>query len=59
MYHAGACGISFCDGHSEIKKWTDPRTMPPITKGVAVIKRWPVPRNPDVAWLQDRTTRPK
>jgi prepilin-type N-terminal cleavage/methylation domain-containing protein/prepilin-type processing-associated H-X9-DG protein len=59
MYHNRACGFSFCDGHSEIKKWVDPRTMPPIVKGAAVIKRYPTPRNPDVAWLQDRTTRPK
>ena len=22
-YHNGACGISFCDGHAQIKKWTD------------------------------------
>jgi prepilin-type N-terminal cleavage/methylation domain-containing protein/prepilin-type processing-associated H-X9-DG protein len=59
MYHGDACGFSFCDGHSEIKRWTDPRTMPAITKGKAIVKRWPTPRNPDVAWLQERTTRPK
>jgi prepilin-type processing-associated H-X9-DG protein len=23
-YHAGACGINFCDGHAIIKKWMDP-----------------------------------
>jgi prepilin-type N-terminal cleavage/methylation domain-containing protein/prepilin-type processing-associated H-X9-DG protein len=23
-YHAGACGISFCDGHAQIRRWTDP-----------------------------------
>jgi len=23
-YHAGACGINFCDGHAIIKKWLDP-----------------------------------
>ncbi len=22
-YHNGACGIGFCDGHAQIKKWTD------------------------------------
>jgi prepilin-type N-terminal cleavage/methylation domain-containing protein/prepilin-type processing-associated H-X9-DG protein len=22
-YHNGACGISFCDGHAQIRKWTD------------------------------------
>jgi prepilin-type processing-associated H-X9-DG protein len=23
-YHNGACGISFCDGHAQIKQWRDP-----------------------------------
>jgi prepilin-type N-terminal cleavage/methylation domain-containing protein/prepilin-type processing-associated H-X9-DG protein len=27
-YHNRAGGFSFADGHSEIKKWTDPKTMP-------------------------------
>ena len=31
-YHNGACGFSFADGHSEIKKWLDPRTVPPLKK---------------------------
>jgi prepilin-type N-terminal cleavage/methylation domain-containing protein len=26
IYHNGACGFAFGDGHSEIKKWKDPRT---------------------------------
>lgn len=59
MYHNGACGFSFCDGHSEIKKWRDPRTTPPLRIGQYIIATWPVPRDIDVAWLQDHTTRPK
>ena len=31
-YHNGACGISFADGHAEIKKWLDGATIQPITK---------------------------
>jgi hypothetical protein len=27
IYHGGACGFAFGDGHSEIHKWKDPRTM--------------------------------
>ena len=27
-YHSGACGISFSDGHAEIRKWRDARTCP-------------------------------
>ena len=26
-YHGGACGLAFGDGHSEIKKWKDGRTI--------------------------------
>jgi prepilin-type N-terminal cleavage/methylation domain-containing protein/prepilin-type processing-associated H-X9-DG protein len=59
MYHNRACGFSFCDGHSEIKKWLDPRTTPPLQTGVYIIQTWPAPRDVDVAWLQDHTTRPK
>jgi prepilin-type N-terminal cleavage/methylation domain-containing protein/prepilin-type processing-associated H-X9-DG protein len=59
FYHNRACGFSFCDGHSEIKRWLDPRTTPPLQIGQYIIQKWPVPRDVDVAWLQDRTTRPK
>jgi prepilin-type N-terminal cleavage/methylation domain-containing protein/prepilin-type processing-associated H-X9-DG protein len=59
MYHNRACGFSFCDGHSEIKKWLDPRTTPPLQVGTYVITIYPVPGDVDVAWLQDHTTRPE
>ena len=59
FYHHRACGLSFCDGHSEIHRWLDPRTMPPLQIGQYVIKTWPVPRDVDVAWMQDHTTRLK
>ena len=26
-YHGGACGFAFGDGHSEIKRWKDSRTI--------------------------------
>ena len=51
IYHNGACGLSFADGHSEIRKWRDPDTL-------AVIK----PQSPqgprDVPWMQLRTSAP-
>jgi prepilin-type N-terminal cleavage/methylation domain-containing protein/prepilin-type processing-associated H-X9-DG protein len=59
-YHNRACGFSFADGHSEIKKWQDPRTTPPLQPQKLMRESdSPSPRNRDVAWLQDRTTRPK
>jgi prepilin-type N-terminal cleavage/methylation domain-containing protein len=57
IYHNLACGFSFADGHSEIHRWGDPRTMPPLYSKVA--EQLPTPGNPDVAWLQEHSTRPK
>jgi len=46
-YHNNAGGLSFADGHAEIKKWKDAALhTPPTTKyGVQ-----------DILWLQERTT---
>lgn len=54
FYHGNACGLSFADGHSEIKRWKDARTMPPLGQLKSVQK---TPNNRDVAWMQERTTR--
>ncbi len=56
-YHGGSGGFSFADGHSEVKKWNDPRTVKSFTKGVATPFDFPSPNNPDVAWMQERATR--
>src|SRR5215472_2774300 len=58
-YHDFAGGFSFADGHSEIHKWRDSRTLTPIQYGVAATSYVASPRNNDIAWLQDHTTRPK
>ena len=51
IYHNGACGLSFADGHSEVRKWLDPDTL-------AVIKP-PSPQGPrDVPWMQLHTSAP-
>jgi len=61
FYHNNAGGFSFADGHSEMKRWLDPRTMPPLQDGgnPLAATSTPSPNNPDVAWLQDHSTRPK
>jgi prepilin-type processing-associated H-X9-DG protein len=53
-YHNHGAGLSFADGHAEIKRWLDPRTYPPIGKtgGVCV----PQPYNPDLVWMQERSS---
>jgi prepilin-type processing-associated H-X9-DG protein len=54
-YHNGACGFAFADGHAEIKSWKDPRSKPRIRPGQVPVS--PVmPNNPDIKWLQERTT---
>jgi prepilin-type N-terminal cleavage/methylation domain-containing protein/prepilin-type processing-associated H-X9-DG protein len=61
-YHGNACGIAYCDGHSEIKKWRDGRTTRPILEGGTIFNGTdaiPQPNNVDIAWMQDKTTRPR
>ncbi|HLH52669.1 MAG TPA: prepilin-type N-terminal cleavage/methylation domain-containing protein [Verrucomicrobiae bacterium] len=57
-YHNGAGGLNFADGHSEIHKWRDPRTIPPLKDNFNLQLNIPSPNNQDVAWLQERTTGP-
>lgn len=54
-YHGGAGGISFADGHSEIHKWRDARTTPPIGKLFNL--NIPSPDNKDVFWMMEHSTR--
>ncbi len=56
-YHNRAGGLSFADGHSEVKRWLDDRTMPPLVKGGLVPDTISSPHNKDVIWLQERCTR--
>lgn len=55
-YHNAAGGFSFGDGHSEIKKWRDSRTMPKLSKADLPLNV-PSPNNQDVLWMQERSTR--
>jgi len=54
-YHGGAGGLSFADGHSEIHKWKDPRTTPPLSPFLQL--NVPSPNNLDVYWIMERSTR--
>jgi prepilin-type N-terminal cleavage/methylation domain-containing protein len=61
-YHHRAAGMAFTDGHSEIHRWIDPRTVPPFIathSGPLPTSAFiSAPNDQDVAWLQERTTRP-
>jgi prepilin-type N-terminal cleavage/methylation domain-containing protein/prepilin-type processing-associated H-X9-DG protein len=53
-YHNGACGFSFADGHSEIRKWLDARTIQPVLhRNPSAGNGLSSPR--DMFWLQQRT----
>ena len=59
-YHEGGCGFSFADGHAEIHKWTDARTL---ALNVTYAQTFPYGtlqrNNNDIQWVKDRTTAPK
>jgi hypothetical protein len=59
-YHNRAGSLNFTDGHSEVRRWIDARTCPPVSRrqldpvgGVAQSG------NADVGWLWDRSTQPR
>ena len=50
-YHNNACGISFGDGHAQIRKWTDQNLIRDKVDGVAAQKPYT-----DLLWLLSKTT---
>ena len=46
-YHNKAGGLSFADGHAEIRRWSDPKVL--LYPGGS-------PSGPDLGWLSERTT---
>src|SRR2546427_9668197 len=52
--HRGMCTFSFADGHAEIKKWRDARTLFPVKRqDIHLLPGWtatglPSPQNKDV-----------
>jgi prepilin-type N-terminal cleavage/methylation domain-containing protein len=60
-YHIRANGISFCDGHAEIHKWTDPLVYNLTLREVEAERTGgrssPTPANPsDLHWLESVST---
>jgi len=64
-YHNRACGISFTDGHVQIKKWSDPAIVTNASNGILPSggpSPWTQPRTAqstspaDSLWLGNRTT---
>ena len=60
ILHDGGCGFAFGDGHAEIKRWIDSRTLAlKVTYTAAAAHGVAQPHNPDIMWLQDGATAPK
>jgi len=60
-FHNGAAGFAFGDGHAEIKKWLDKRTIVPHKNSNGMPSppgglNKAAPNSPDVAWMQDRAS---
>jgi len=54
-YHNNAGGFSFADGHSEIHRWKDSRTMPVLRPGQYLPLNVNLPGDVDVLWLAQRS----
>ncbi len=58
-YHNGACGFSFADGHSEIKKWLSRASKYPNPSGnnynYPTTINFDAPGRLDFAWYKERT----
>jgi prepilin-type processing-associated H-X9-DG protein len=54
-YHAGACGVAFADGHSEIHKWRDVALTIPMGHG----PNTPAPNSKNAYWISEHSTRPR
>jgi prepilin-type processing-associated H-X9-DG protein len=58
-YHGGSGGLTFADGHAEIRRWISPQLQAPQQMG-AQARKWEftaVPAdNPDMLWLRARAT---
>jgi prepilin-type processing-associated H-X9-DG protein len=53
-YHNNAGGLSFADGHAEIKKWTDKNVLAQLAANPGATRR--DPNSTDLPWLSERTT---
>jgi prepilin-type N-terminal cleavage/methylation domain-containing protein len=55
-YHNGAGGLNFADGHAEIHKWLSPQTKARFKRDTHLSLGAVRGANPDMYWLQERST---
>jgi prepilin-type N-terminal cleavage/methylation domain-containing protein/prepilin-type processing-associated H-X9-DG protein len=58
VLHNGGCAFTFADGHSEIHKWKDSRTLSLKVKYSPASYAVGQPNNNDIKWIQERTSAP-
>jgi prepilin-type N-terminal cleavage/methylation domain-containing protein/prepilin-type processing-associated H-X9-DG protein len=58
VLHNGGCAFTFADGHSEIHKWKDSRTLALKVKYASCNYGVLQPNNRDIMWIQERTSYP-
>lgn len=55
-YHSGATAFTFADGHAQMHKWRDGKTIQPVTK-VYRSGQWLLsPGSQDIQWMQEHST---
>jgi hypothetical protein len=54
IYHIRSAGLAFADGHSEVHRWIDARTL--VYTQIAAGPHVQTPDNRDILWLQSKTT---
>jgi prepilin-type N-terminal cleavage/methylation domain-containing protein/prepilin-type processing-associated H-X9-DG protein len=54
-YHGGACGFSFADGHSEIKKWRSRTSMYKVDFSYGPTMTFDASGRADFQWYRERT----
>jgi prepilin-type processing-associated H-X9-DG protein len=55
-YHNGAGSFSFADGHAELHKWKDPRTMPSMGPGELLPLNTILSGNVDIDWMEEHVS---
>jgi prepilin-type processing-associated H-X9-DG protein len=55
-YHNGACGFSFADGHSEIRKWVSASTKRPVLLNTTGFPVSVGSDTRDISWIAVRTS---
>jgi prepilin-type N-terminal cleavage/methylation domain-containing protein/prepilin-type processing-associated H-X9-DG protein len=58
-HHNGSGTLAFADGHTENRRWKDPRTIVTVKPSDVLLHSYESPNNLDLSWLRERTTTAK